>query len=243
MKGKSILLICIFALTSCRAIFGYGDAEKRFAGFYILESVDGVTLPAPISPQEGCNRTVRNVGTFSLSPAGSDVQPMYDWEIKVDVDCQPVPAGVFQGESDVGNWRLNSTHASLRSLIGKGVYDADFEESSGATPTITLSYLGNSYRFRRLDDPMGVVFVTVVDQFGQPVEGVVLHFTFQHGLESGGTIGPAHEFGVRGPVGECSIKMTPPNGYEVPASQPNPFTVTIVEEPTAIHVEAKLTKL
>jgi hypothetical protein len=36
--------------------------------------------------------------------------------------------------------------------------------------------------------------------------------------------------------------MTPPPGYEVPASQPNPFTVTLVEGP-AINVQATLTKL
>jgi hypothetical protein len=242
MRYKVALLICVLALPSCIAIFGYGDAEKRFAGLYILESVDGVALPAPLAPQQGCNRTVRKVGTFSLSPAGPDVVPMYDWEIKVDADCQPVPTGVFQGESDVGNWRLHSTHASLNSLTGKGAYGADFEESSGPTPSVTLSYLGNSYRFRRFDEPFGVVYVTVVDQFGQPVEPVILHFTFQHGLEGGGTIGPAYEFGTSGPVGECSIRMTPPPGYEVPASQPNPFTVTLVESP-AIHVQAKLTKL
>jgi len=35
--------------------------------------------------------------------------------------------------------------------------------------------------------------------------------------------------------------MTPPSGYEVPASQLNPFTVTVIEG--AIHVQATLTKL
>jgi hypothetical protein len=75
-----------------------------------------------------------------------------------------------------------------------------------------------------------VVFVKVFDQFGQPVEGVILLFTFRYGLEGGETMGPALEVGTGGPVGKCTIKMTPPPGYEVPASQPNPFTVTVVEK-------------
>jgi hypothetical protein len=242
MRYRPLVLVSTAALSACNSILFGGDAEKRVAGTYILESVDGVTLPAPVAPQEGCNRTVRRVATFSLSAAGPDVQPMYDWEIKIDADCQPVPAGVFQGADDVGLWSAESTHLSFRSMKGQGAYTASVEESSGKPSAITLSYLGNSYRFRRMDDPIGVVFIKVFDQFGQPVEGVILHFTFLYGLEGGGTIGPALEYGTSGPVGECTIKMTPPEGYEVPATQPNPFTVTLVQGP-AIHVQATLTKL
>jgi hypothetical protein len=241
MRYRPLVLVATAALSACSSILGGDDAEKRFAGFYILASVDGTALPAPVAPQQGCPRTVRKVATFSLSAAGPDVRPMYDWEIRVDADCQPVPAGVFQGANDVGFWNAQSTQLSFRSIVGEGAYSASVEENSGSPPTITLLYLGNSYRFRRMDDPTGVVFVKVFDQFGQPVEGVVLHFTFRYGLEGGGTIGPALEFGTSGPVGECAITMTPPPGYEVPASQPNPFTVTVVEG--AINVQATLTKL
>jgi hypothetical protein len=241
MRYRPIVLVSTAALSACSSILGGDDAEKRFAGFYILESVDGTALPAPVAPQQGCPRTVRKVATFSLSAAGPDVRAMYDWEIRVDADCQPVPAGVFQGADDVGNWNAQSTQLSFTSLVGQGAYTASVEENAGSPPAIILSYLGNSYRFRRMDDPTGVVFVKVFDQFGQPVEGVVLHFAFRYGLEGGGTIGPALEFGTSGPVGDCAIMMTPPSGYEVPASQPNPFTVTVIEG--AIHVQATLTKL
>jgi len=242
MRHRPLLLISSVALSACNSILFGGDAEKRVAGTYILESVDGTPLPAPVAPQQGCPRTVRKVAIFSLSAAGPDTRPSYGWEIKIDADCQPVPAGVFQGADDVGNWNAESTQLSFRSWVGLGSYTASVEKSSGGSPSaITLSYLGNSYRFRRMDDPTGVVFVKVFDQFGQPVEGVILHFTFRYGLEGGGTIGPALEFGTSGPVGECTIKMTPPPGYEVPASQPNPFTVTVVEG--AINVQATLTKL
>jgi len=239
---KSLLLICGLAVSSCVDFLGDNDAEKRIAGTYILESVDGVLLPALLAPQEGCNRTVRKVAELVLVGGGQDTQPWYSWEIRVDADCQPVPAGVFQGASDMGLYRINSTQLSLRSQMGEGAYTADLEETSGSPSVIKLSHLGNSYRFRRMDDPIGVAYVSAVDQFGQIVEGVILHYTFQHGLEGGGTIGPAGEYGTSGPIGECSIMMTLPAGYELPASQPNPFTVTVVENP-AIHVQVILTKL
>jgi hypothetical protein len=237
------MLICSLTVSSCVDFLGDGHAgEKRIAGTYILESVDAVTLPATVPAQAGCNRTVRKVAVLVLAGGGSETQPWYSWEIKIDADCQPVPASVFQGTDDTGLWRIHSTQLSLRSQMGEGAYTADLEETSGRPSVIKLSHLGNSYRFRRMDDPTGVVFVRVVDQFGQTVEGVILHFTFRYGLEGGGTIGAAGEFGTSGPIGECSIEMTPPPGYEVPASQPNPFTVTLVEHP-AIHVQATLTKL
>jgi hypothetical protein len=242
MRYRPLALIPSLVLSACINILGGGDAENRLEGTYILESVDGVTLPAPVAAQEGCNRTVRKVSILGLSGGGADTRPSYGWEIKIDADCEPVPAGVVRGASDVGSWRLQSTQLSLSSRVGKGAYTAELEETSGNPPAVTLSDVGISYRFRRMDDPTGVVFVKVVDQLGQTVEGVILLFTFRYGLEDGGTIGAAGELGVRGPVGDCTIKMTPPPGYEVPASQPNPFTVTVVEGP-AIHVQATLTKL
>lgn len=242
MKRNSAFVVCFLTLFSCINFMGGGEDEKQISGFYILERVDGALLPAPLSPQQGCNRTVRKVGTFSLSAAGPDVQPMYDWSFVIDVDCQPVPEGVFQGAEDVGTWRVYSTQLSFRSMMDKGVYGAVVEESPGNPPAVTLAYLGTSYRFRRVDDPTGVVFVKVVDQFGQPVEGVQLIFAFPYGLEGGGTTPASGEFGTGGHVGECTISITPPTGYEVPASQPNPFSVMVVEGPP-LRVQVTLTKL
>ena len=236
------MLIPSLALSACIDFLGGGDAEKRVAGTYILESVNGVALPAPVAAQEGCPRTVRKVAVLSLGRGGPDAQPSYGWQIRIDADCQPVPASVYPGAEDVGSWGLQSTQISLKSMKGRGAYTAELEETSGKPSAVTLSDLGNSFRFRRMDDPSGVVFVKVVDQFGQIVEGVILVFTFRYGLEGGGTIGPAGEFGTGGPVGECTIKMTLPPGYELPASQPNPFTVTVVDSP-ATHVLVTLTKL
>lgn len=242
MKYTSALLFSLLALSSCVNSMGGGGDERRISGFYILELVDGAPLPAALAPQQGCDRTVRRVGSFSLSAAGPDVQPMYDWSITIDADCQPVPAGVFRGAEDVGTWRLNSAQVSLKSMMDKGAYSASVEEISGKPPAVILVYQGNSYRFRRVDDPTGVVFVKVVDQFGQPVEGVVLHFTFPYGLEGGGTTPASGEFGTGGHVGECTIAITAPPGYEIPASQPNPFSVTVVEGP-ALRVQVALNKI
>jgi hypothetical protein len=241
MKYKSVLVFSLLPLASCTDLLGGGD-EKRIAGFYILEGVDGVLLPAPLVPEQGCNRTVRKVGYLSLSGRGPDVAPMYDWTIYVDAECEPVPAGVFQGADDVGGWRLNSTQLSFSSMIDKGRYGAVVEETPGNSPVVTLVFLGDSYRFRRIDDPTSVVFVQFRDQFGQPVAWVPLHFALPYGLEGGGTAPESGWFGTSGHVGEWQISFTPPEGYEVPASQSNPISVTVVEGP-AIWVYVTLTKL
>jgi hypothetical protein len=241
VRNNFALLVGFLVLSYCTNATGSREDEKRISGFYILERVDGAVLPAALSPEQGCNRIVRKVGTLSLSAAGPDVQPMYDWSFVIDVDCQPVPEGVFQGAADVGTWRVYSTQLSFSSMMAKGIYGAVVDESPANPPAVTLEYLGNSYRFRRVDDPTGVVFVKVVDQFGQPVAGVQLLFAFPYGLEGGGTTPASGEFGTGGHVGECKITITPPPGYEVPPSQPNPFSVVVVEGP-ALRVQVTLTK-
>ncbi len=145
----------------------------------------------------------------------------------------------------MGTWSFNSTQLSFKSMKGRGAYGATLEESSGNPPAITFVYLGNAYRFVRLmrfDDPQGVVFVKVVDQAGQLVAGVRLIFTFANGLQGGGTTPASGEFGTGGVVGECKISITPPTGYEVPASQPNPVSVNVVQGP-ALRIQVSLKKL
>jgi len=218
-------------------------AEERISGVYVLERVDGALVPAPLAPQQGCSRTVRS-GTFSLTARGPDVLPMYDWSFAIDAGCQSVPPGVFQGTDDVGTWHFGSAQLAFNSMKAHGAYTAALEEISGSPPVVTIVYLENSYRFKRImrwDDPQGVVYVKFVDQFGQPVAGVVLTFTFANGLKGGGTTPDTGEFGTGGVVGECKIDFAPPAGYQVPASQANPFSVTVVEGP-ALRVQVSLTK-
>ena len=241
VRLASALLLLLLFLPACADPVGGGNNETRISGFYILEQVDGAPVPASITPQQGCDRTVR-VGHLSLSPGRVDLVPMYDWTIIIDADCQPVPAGVFVGEDDVGSWRFHPTQLSLRSMTGLGEYAVMLEEVAGGPPFVTLAYLGNSYRFKRIDEPTAVVFVKVIDHFGQPVAGVVLDFAVPYGLPRGGTTPASGEFGTSGHAGEWRITMRPPAGYEVPASQPNPFTVTAVED-QAQRVTVTLTKL
>jgi hypothetical protein len=235
-------MFCLLALGSCVNFMGSEDLE-RISGFYILDRVDGVLLPAPLAPQQGCNRTVRKVGHLSLSGRGPDVAPMYDWSITVDADCQPVPTGVFRGGEDVGRWSRDGAQLSFRSMMDKGSYGgATVEESSGNPPVVTLTHLGTSYRFRRIDDASRVVFVQFRDQFGQPVAWVRVIFALPYGLEGGGTAPESGWFGTGGHVGKWKISFTPPEGYEVPATQPNPISLTVVEGP-ALWVYVTLTKI
>jgi hypothetical protein len=241
----SLLVIALLGVSSCVNSMGGRDDQERIAGVYILQSVDGLAIPASLAPQQGCNRTVQN-GTFTISAAGPDVVPEYDWSIAIPADCQPVPSGVDQGGDDVGNWGFQkATQLSFNSVMGLGSYSAALEETPGDPPAITFATAGNSYRFvrvMRFDDPQGVIYVDVVDQSAQPVRGVVLNFTFANGLEGGGTTPDSGELGVRGVVGVCKISITPPAGYAVLASQSNPLSVTVVEN-QAPHVTVSLTKL
>jgi len=241
--GALTLAFSLLGITSCTDILASRDNQRRISGVYVLERVDGAQIPTPVAPQEGCNRTLRD-GIMSISAGGSDLQPMYDWSFAIVADCDPVPPSVFQGRDDVGTWNYSPTTLSFKSMKGLGAYSVTLEEASGNPPVVTFVYAGSSYRFvrvMRFDDPQGVVYVKVVDQFGQPIAGVGLIFTFANGLESGGTTPATGEYGTGGIVGECKISIIPPAGYEVPVSQPNPFTVSIVESPT-LHVQISLTK-
>ena len=244
VKYTSVLAFSMLALSSCVNSMGGREDQQRISGLYVLERVDGVLIPAPVAPQQGCNRTVRN-GILTISAAGPDVQPFYDWSFPIDADCKPVPPGVFQGATDVGTWRFQSTLLAFNSMKSHGSYTAALEETSGNPPAITFAHLGSSYRFVRLmrfDDPQGVVYVRVVDQFGALVAGVQLIFTFANGLQEGGTTPASGEYGTGGVVGECKISITPPAGYVVPASQPNPLSVQVVTGPP-LRVQVTLTKL
>jgi hypothetical protein len=237
MKRISLLLL-VLVLTSCFSIFGDRWDENRISGFYILERVDGVPVPAALSPEQGCNRTV-NLGTLSLSGGGPDIGPRFTWTIRIVNDClPPLPLG-NPGVEEGGSWRLHSGQ-QLSMMSARGGYSATVEEASGQPPAVTFDYLGNSYRFRRIDDPTGVVFLKFVDQFGQPVSGVVFQTALPYGLEGGGTV--MDEFGTSGHVGEWTISFTPPEGYTVPPSQANPFVLTVPDEPP-LHVTITLTKL
>lgn len=244
MKCASALVFTLLALASCTNTVAGREDQDRISGRYVLTQVDGLAIPTPVAPQQGCNRTVRK-GIFTISAAGPDVLPMYDWTISIDPSCQPIPPGVAQGADDVGTWSFNSTQLPFKSMKGQGAYSATLEEASGSPPAISFAYLGNSYRFVRImrfDDPQGGVFVKVVDQNGQPVAGVRLIFTFANGLQGGGTTPASGEFGTGGVVGECKISVTPPAGYEVPASQPNPVSVTVVQGPD-LRIQVSLKKL
>lgn len=201
-------------------------------------------IPTTIAPQQGCNSIVRK-GMFTISPAGADVQPMYDWSVSIEVDCQPIPAGVIQGADDVGTWHFESTEISFSSMKKRGRYSAILQEASGSEPRISFSDLGNSYRFKRImkpDDPRGTVFVKVTDQSGQPVGGVGLVFVFTNGLEGGGTTPASGEFGTSGIVGECIIRITLPTGYAFAPTQTNPVSVTVVDGPP-VHLQVSLIRL
>lgn len=152
--AKSIFLprcfaACIALVTclSCINSMGGGEGEQRISGIYTLERVDGVLVPTEIQPQEGCNRMVRE-GLLTLAPGRQSLLPHYTWSITIDVDCQPIPPGVFQGTDDVGSWFYRPTELPFTSRKDLGTYTVDLDETSGV-PEVTVLHLGNAYQFRR----------------------------------------------------------------------------------------------
>lgn len=243
-RNTAGFVLWLLALNSCINSTGGRDDQERISGLYVLEQVNGQRIPATLPTQQGCGRTARN-GILTISAAGPDVQPMYDWGVQFDTDCDPAPSGVLRGIDDVGTWHYRSAQLSFNSLMGRGSYSAALQEVSGNPPAVTVVYQGDSYRYVRLmrwDDSQGVVFVRVVDQSGQPVAGVQLIFTFANGIQGGGTTPASGEFGTGGVVGECKIAITPGAGYEVAATQPNPVSVQVVEGPP-LRIQVFLTKV
>lgn len=245
MRYGSSIAFALLALSSCTNSAGGREDQDAISGLYVLQRVDGMPIPAPLSAQQGCKRTVLPNGVLTISAAGPDVLPMYDWSFGIGADCNPIPPGVFQGSDDVGTWRFGSNVLLFNSLKGHGAYGATLDEAPGKPPEITIVQFGNSFTFVLLvrpDDPQGVVFVKFLDQSEQPVAGVRLIFTFANGLQSGGTTPASGEFGTKGVVGECKISITPPTGFAVPSSQPNPLSVAIATG-DPLRVQVQLVKL
>jgi hypothetical protein len=232
MRLKLLLPLVLAAAFSCTNSQALREDQRRISGIYLLKEIDGAALPASLPPEQGCNREVRN-GNLELFQSGVDAGATYTWSVAIMADCTPIPPGVAQGTSDYGFWDYGSVELSFRSKRDFGNYNPGLEEKSGLPPAVTIAYLGNSYRFvlaQRWDAPTGVVFVKFVDQAGQPVSGVVLTFEFPNGLSGGGQTPESGEFGTRGAVGDWAIAVVPPAGYAVPASQANPFSVSVAKD-------------
>ncbi len=245
MTLKLHLMLGLAAAVSCTNSQALREDERRISGVYLLKEVDGMALPASISPQQGCNRIVRN-GDLNLIPTGVEARPLYGWSVAIIPLCVPSPPGVSQGTSDSGSWVYGSEDLFFSSLKNHGRYKVGLEDDSGVPPAITIPYLGNSYRFtlvQHIDEPTGGVFVKVVDQTGQPVEGVILEFVFRNGLKGGGTTPASGEFGTSGVLGNATITITPPANYVVPSSQPNPFSVSVTGRVPPLRVQVSLTKI
>ena len=243
MSLKLFLLFGLAAALSCTNSQALREDQLRISGFYLLKDVDGVLLPAPVSPQQGCNRVVRN-GDLNLLPTGVDVSATYTWSVAIVAECTPVPPGVSQGKTDFGFWDYGNPQLSFRSQKDLGNYSPRLEEISGLPPVVTISYLGNSYRFvlvQHRDAPTGVVYLKFVDQAGQPVSGVVFTVEFPNGLSGGGQTPESGEYGERGVIGEWIITIVPPAGYDVPTSQANPFSVSVAKG-DVLHLQVSLTK-
>ena len=245
MKPIAIVGLSLLTLTSCIDSTGSRDDRERISGLYTLRSVDGVAIPAPIAPQQGCNRTVRD-GIFTISVGGSDSRPMYDWSIAIPTDCQPVPPGVDQGDDDVGNWQFHqSSQLSFSSMMGRGSYGAALEETPGNPPAVTIAYAGNSYRFVRLmrfDDPQGVVYVDFVDQAGQRVAGVRLIFTFANGLQGGGTTPDSENSALEALLGSAKSALRRPRAMWCPLRSQIPSRCQLSKVPP-LRVHVSLTKI
>lgn len=146
MKRIFTWLMCLCAISSCAIGLGGGDDVRRVSGIYTLQQVDGNPVPAAIAAQQGCNRTVRE-GRLTLAPGREDLLPHYTWSIAIDTDCDPVPSGVFQGRDDVGSWSFSPSSLEFESRMDLGRYATALEDGQQSELAVTVTHLGNAYRF------------------------------------------------------------------------------------------------
>jgi hypothetical protein len=199
------------------------------SGIYVLDKIDGNSLPIKLASENGCERTA-TIGSLHLDPAGVDFEPLYGWSIGVSISCTPVPSGVNQGYADFGAWGGTRTSLTFTSDKGRGSYTGT-PSSVGTSPiTVGINQDGHQYSFRlvrRSDAELGSVAVSVLDESGAWVNFAILSFVTGDGLISGGTTNNDRAFGTSGAAGSWTITVTPPSGYTVPSSQPNPVTINV----------------
>lgn len=128
------------------------------AGRYVLERVDGVSLPVAIEPGTECPREIVS-GDMGLTPRINTREALYTVGILTAPRCEPPvpPARGTELLSDFGPWSLGNGRVTLRSERGFGTYTGQLGpgDAGGAGPVLTMQLGGRTYTFRRVA-PFGV---------------------------------------------------------------------------------------
>jgi hypothetical protein len=200
------------------------------SGTYVLDRVDGASLPVRITGEGGCEPTITD-GRLDLDPAFSDRRPLYGWRAH-GAPCASDPRPLADASviaRDAGEWTLRGDEVRFASVQGRGRYAAALARGPGGA-AFMVELGGRSYAFRQVSrsgDPTSAVVVIVVDEVGRPVDGVPLLFGAPGGLVLRGASNVAVPFGTSGPPGTWTVTVTPPAGYVVAPGHPNPVTVTV----------------
>lgn len=235
---SAVLAAMLLAACSSDSLGPLGNAA---VGNYVLVSVDGQALPAPLESGD-CPRVVTD-GVLSLSPQQGETRPLYAWDIFSELSCRPMETHddtSMAVEVDGGGWSVVA--GSIRTASSaRGSYTMQLVAGNGGRPDITFAMAGHSYRWRYANDGLGAdvvpLTVSITDSAGQPVGGAWLRFIRPNEVVlRGGT----REDGIFiAPLvpGKTLIRIAPPPGYVLASSGPYPIPVNMVgAQPDSIQI-------
>lgn len=241
---KAGILACVILASCIRAgVTDVTEADFEVSGRWVLESVDGLELPADVPSHDGCVATVLG-GELSLSVAKGEVLPLYIWSAGGPERCGSTVKESVRLDDDFGSWTRRESTIHFRRYQSEDRYPGEMVGTGDLQSLLSFRRGSHTYSFRHLrrsDAPRGYIQVTVVDESGVLVDGAKLNFLAPDGLQSGGTTPLSGTFTTTGPPGEWQVTVTPPIGYVVPAAQPNPVRITMAANAMA-HVRFELAR-
>jgi hypothetical protein len=198
-------------------------------GVYLLESVDGLPVPANLPAEPGCTRLARN-GQMEVAPKPIDGGTFYSWFAVILKTCSGSSTPTDETFDDLGSWTGSRKELQFHSGRGKGTYPVTPDES-GPVTHIVAKRDGHTYRYRMAHatgDPVGYAWISTVDEAGGWVNWVAFSIETPDGLPTGGITNGDRAFGTAGAPGTWRMTVTPPEGYVVAPSQAHPLEFTVV---------------
>lgn len=220
-------------LAACSNASGVGpEVGAEASGVYVLDSIDGVRLPAaaPGGAGDPSCPTMITDGVLVLRPQTVDALPLYDLAVFARPACDSVRfPNPRPAVSEIGNWSRVGT--SLRFTSRSSATSLGAIETSGSAIRITSTFVGRTYAFHRVRPyraAASYVSISIVDESGRVVDGARVSSRTSDGIvECCGLSGSGSALLIMGPPGSGSVRVwvDPPAGYSIAPAQSNPIDV------------------
>ncbi|MGI8549126.1 MAG: hypothetical protein ACR2M1_17690 [Gemmatimonadaceae bacterium] len=231
--GLARVLLCLL-LFGCSGT-ATGPTVSGLAGAYVLEQVDGVSLPTPLLPSavtDPCPPAITD-GELDVYPANSEDPAGYGLGIFAGhaCDAEGIPSLATVIVRDGGRFSVSGDRVLFNSFGRTGFTQYQTTVQGGSQrPTLTIPLGSHTYTFQRVAGPRyptGMLELFVVDQQGSRVSGTFLVVHGSNGLVTRvGTSDLAPPLLVGPAAGPVVINVAPPPGFTFAPSQPNPVRVS-----------------